>query len=96
MAAKEHMKEGIAYLSVQLHRSGDLAGAARCAVLLRHFFRDDTSGGTHNPLLHGAINTAIGGDEGYLFAGVDALNAMIDERLGGSFEQKARGGEDAG
>lgn len=77
----QHMKECVAYLSCQLHRNGDLAGAARCALLLRHFFKDDSSGGTHDPFLHGTINAIVGGGEDYLFSGVDSLNVLLDEKL---------------
>jgi hypothetical protein len=81
--AMEHVKEGVAYLSSQFHRRGDLDGAVRCALLLRHLFPNDSSGGTHDPHLHGLINEIIGGDKNYLYAGADALNAMIEERLRG-------------
>ena len=80
-AAMKHVKECVAYLSVQLSRRGDVAGAARCALLLRHFFKDDGNGGTHGPFLHAAINAIVGGEENYLFRGVDSLNALLDERL---------------
>ena len=80
-AAMEHVKESVAYLSTQLHRRGDLAGAARCALLLRHFFKDDISGGTHDSFLHGAINKVVGGEKDYLFRGVDSLNALLDQKL---------------
>ena len=76
-----HIKELAAYLAGQLHQRGDLAGATRCALLLRHFFKDDTSGHLH--FLHQAINTLVkGGEQNYLFRGVDALNTVIDEALG--------------
>jgi len=81
-AAMIHIKELAAYLAGQLHQRGDLAGATRCALLLRHFFKDDTSGATHDYFLHQAINTLVkGGEQNYLFRGVDALNTMIDEAL---------------
>lgn len=90
-AAMEHVKEVVAYLSSQLHRRGDLAGATRCALLLRHFFRDDTSGGTHDSFLHGAINKVIGGDQDYLFRGVDSLNALLDQKLTRGSRPEAEG-----
>lgn len=80
-SAMEHVKETVAYLASQLNRKGDLPGAVRCAMLLRHFFKSDTSGGTHDPHLHSTINTLIRGQQDYLFTGVDSLNAMIDQRL---------------
>ena len=71
---------------------GDLAGALRCAMLLRFFFKNDTSGGTHDPLLHGAINKVIKTEQNYLFTGVDSLNALIDQRL---TEEERHGAVDA-
>ncbi|MBI3245659.1 MAG: hypothetical protein HYZ50_04025 [Deltaproteobacteria bacterium] len=76
-----HIKELASYLAAQLYKKGDLAGATRCALLLRHFFHDDTSGATHDFHLHQAINKLVKGQQQYLFMGVDALNAMIDETL---------------
>lgn len=80
-SALEHVKESVSYLSSQLFRRRDLAGAVRCAMLLRHFFKNDIRGGPHDPHLHNAINQVIKGDLNYLFSGVDSLNAMIDQRL---------------
>lgn len=81
-SAMDHVKESVAYLSSQLHRKGDLAGAARCALLLRHFFKDDLSGGTHDTFLHGAINKVMGEEKpDYLFRGVDSLNTLLDKKL---------------
>ena len=75
-----NIKDLAGYLAAQLHQRGDLAGATRCALLLRHFSMDDTSGPLHS--LHQAINTLVKrGEQNYLFRGVDALNTMIDEAL---------------
>jgi hypothetical protein len=81
VVAMEHVKESLVYLSSQLHRRGDLAGAARCALLLRHFFKDDISGRTHDQILHSAINKVVGGEQDYLFRGVDSLNTLLDQKL---------------
>jgi len=79
-AAMAHIKELAAYLAIQLRQRSDLAGATRCALFLRHFFKDDTSGHLH--FLHQAINALVkGGEQDYLFRGVDLLNTMIDEAL---------------
>jgi hypothetical protein len=76
-----HIKELAAYLALQLQRS-DRAGATRCALLLRYFFKDDTTAHLH--FLHQAINTLVkGGEHDYLFRGIDVLNTMIDEALAG-------------
>lgn len=79
--AMEHVKDSLAYLSSQLYRGGDLAGALRCAMLLRHFFKNDTLGGTHDFQLHTEINKMAKTEKKYLFAGVDSLNALIDRWL---------------
>ena len=89
--AMEHVKESVAYLSSQLHRKGDLAGAARCAMLLRHFFKNDTSGGTHDPFLHRTINKVVGAGQDYLFRGVDSLNALLDQKLTQGSTHEAEG-----
>jgi len=94
-SAMEHVKESVAYLSSQLNRKGDLAGAVRCAMLLRYFFKSDTSGGTHDADLHSTINKLIRGDQDYLFTGVDSLNAMIDQRLTGAESDAAKEGDPA-
>jgi hypothetical protein len=82
-AAMDRTKECVSYLSAQLYRKGDLAGATVCALLLRRFFKDDYSGATHDPNLHTAINALIpdAGPRNYLFRGADSLNELIDQRL---------------
>lgn len=78
----EQIKEPLEYLSSQLNRRGDLAAATRCALLLRYLCektRDTTM--TLDSLVHLNINRAVGGDKGYMFSGVDSLNALLDERL---------------
>jgi hypothetical protein len=80
-SALEHVKEEVAYVSSQLYRREDLAGAIRCAMFLRHFFKSDVSGATHDPLLHGTINRVIKGTQDNLYTGVDSLNALIDQVL---------------
>jgi len=89
--AMEHVKEGLAYLSSQLYRSGDLAGAVRSAMLLRHFFKNDTSGGTHDTFLHNTINKVLKVDLNYQYAGVDSLNAIIDQRFTEGDKHEAQG-----
>jgi hypothetical protein len=79
---RQSVKDSVAYLSSQLYVSGDLPGAIRCALLLRQLFKDDSSILTHNPQLHDSINNLVRGTVGYQFAGVDLLNAMVDEKLG--------------
>ena len=91
--AKDHVKECVAYLSSQLHRKSDLPGAVRCALLLRHFFKSDTSGQTHDVFLHKAINERTNQDNGYLFRGADLLNSMIDDKLTQGCEQEGEGSE---
>jgi hypothetical protein len=79
--ALEHLKESLSWISSQLYHRGDLSGATRCAMLLRHFFPDDRTGVTHDTFLHNTINDQVSGSARYLYAGVDALNAMIDHKL---------------
>jgi hypothetical protein len=91
----EHIRECVAYLSTQLYYRDDLAGATRCALLLRHFFKDHVTGGTHNSFLHNAINELIGKDpsSNYLFRGVDFLNELLDQKLkrGGTNDEQRTG-----
>lgn len=61
-------------------------------MLLRHLFKSDTLGGKHDPILHSTINAMISRRQGYLFAGVDSLNAMIDQKL---MEAANAAGDDA-
>ena len=79
--AMEHVKDSVAYLASQFHSVGNMAGAVRCALLLRHIFKDDVSGGTHDASLNIAINKLVGGDQTYLFGGVDSLNKWLDEEI---------------
>lgn len=80
-AALEHAKTSLAYLSSQFHRRGDVAAATRCAMLLRHLFKEDVSGLTHDPQLHLELNRLIAGGKDYMFKGVDALNEWLDQQL---------------
>jgi len=80
-SAIEHLKESLSWISSQLHRRGDISGAARCAMLLRHLYPDDTSGGTHDGGLHRDINRILKKEESYLFVGVRDLNKFIDQEL---------------
>jgi hypothetical protein len=76
-----HAKMCVANLSKQLHVHGDLSGAIYCALLLRHLFREDTSGLTHSFDLLDEVNVALGTNT-YVFEGVDALLELLAERLG--------------
>jgi hypothetical protein len=79
--AIDQVKESVAWISSQLYRSGDLAGAVRCALFLRHFYKDDYIDSTHNVSLHTAISSVVSHDGKYVYAGADELNALIDEKL---------------
>jgi hypothetical protein len=71
-----HVKRLLSWLPNQLRRNSDMFGAALGALLLRHLGDDHP-----DPLLHERINAAVGRDD-YLFAGVDELKHLIDEKIG--------------
>ena len=81
-----HLGIVVTWLTQQLHARGDLAGAARGALLLRHLFPDTTT--THDPderatVVHDVqadLNAQLGTND-YVFAGVDALSALLDEAM---------------
>lgn len=75
--AVDHLKETLGWLSSQLHRRGDLSGAVRCALLLRHFANSDDMSDAY---LYQKINEIVK-TGGYVFAGVDKLNDMLDREL---------------
>ena len=79
----EHIRECVADLSTQLYYPDDLAGATRCALLLRHFCKDHVTGGTHSSFLHNALNELTGQDpsSNYLSRGVDFLHDLLDQKL---------------
>jgi len=83
--ATRNVGECVNSLSGHLYRKGDLAGAARCALLLRHLFPDDTAMSWDTYPLQEAINGATG-SSGYVFAGVDALSRLINEQLDGMMQ----------
>jgi hypothetical protein len=84
--ALDRVKEPLAWISSQLYRGGDLAGAIRCALFLRYFFKDDFA--VHDPHLHLAINHLTGHNSEYTYSGVDKLNALVDEKLAGGIDDK--------
>jgi len=76
----------LSWVSNQLAARGDIAGAARGALLLRHLFPYD--GGNCDPDFQAAQVTKIQqklnqvlGDNTYVYAGVDELAHLLDERL---------------
>lgn len=85
--AKRSIGGVLSWLTGQLAERGDLKGAARGALLLRHLFphRDDMIfdpdyADTQPVTIQGKLNRLLG-DDSYLFAGVDELARLIDERL---------------
>jgi len=74
----DHVRECLGYLTCQLYVKGDLAGAARCALLLRHF---PGSEGSDVSAVYEAINKRVSPDRRYLHSGVDLLGTISDSRL---------------
>jgi hypothetical protein len=77
--ALEHLKEVLSWISSQLYSRGDLSGATRCAMLLRHFFGQDYT--AHDLSLLEAINDVVSRSQSYFYVGVDELNALIEHKL---------------
>ncbi|HKZ78736.1 MAG TPA: hypothetical protein VJ124_10570 [Pyrinomonadaceae bacterium] len=73
------LKELVAWLSSQLWHNGDMAGAVRGAILLRHLFKDGYL--VHDPFLCSEINKLMGSEGKYLFSGIDELNDLLNRRL---------------
>jgi hypothetical protein len=78
--AMAQLKESLAWISSNFRKNA-LLGATLCAMILRHFFRDDHSGATHDQFLHATINSVAAASGHYLYAGVDELIAMIAHKL---------------
>lgn len=72
------LRESVAWVADQLHRNGDVDGAAKAALFHRHLFPDDHGGLLHRVQL--ALNGRLG-REGYAYAGVDFLGAVIQNAL---------------
>ncbi len=79
--SKGHLDELLSWLSRQLTRKGDITGATLGAMVRRHLGSDDPGAMT----LQNLINAAVGKDN-YVFAGVDELRRLIDEKI------KSKGG----
>lgn len=81
--ALEQILTSLSWLTEQLYAHDDLAGAARGAILLRHLF-PKADKVEHYPAEVSSVqiwlNTVLG-EQGYLFAGVDSLASLIDDRI---------------
>ena len=81
--ALETLKDALPWLVEAYRTSGDLVGAARVAVLLRHM-----TGGQHDShranldFVQHDINKALGLKPSYLYEGVDILAGLLDKALG--------------
>lgn len=65
----------IAWLTYQLSEKGDIAGATKGALLLRHLFGDEQQ--LPLTVLHGRLTAALGTD-GRDFAGIDLVAEAVD------------------
>lgn len=81
--ATKNVGECVNSLAGHLYRKDDLPGAARCALLLRHLFPEDTSMNWDTYPLQDTINR-VTDSSGYVFAGVDSLSRLIDAQLKGA------------
>jgi hypothetical protein len=91
--ALPQLEESLAWISSQLYRksrqslkspswpSNDILGPTLCAMLLRHFFKDNYHGGLQDVFLQQAINDLVSASTRYRYAGVDELNDMIKHKL---------------
>lgn len=89
LANLRRIKAGIEYCEMPYRYRANEKG--RCAMLLRHLFKDDFSGLTHDFHLQSAINEVVlNGLSTYVFEGVDALNAEVDRMLRPKKPKRAR------
>jgi hypothetical protein len=72
------LKELLEWVGNQLHRNGDLDGAALAALLHRHLFCEDRGGYSFE--VHQALNQRLG-RPGYMYAGVDYLSQLVRDAL---------------
>jgi hypothetical protein len=72
------LKESLEWVGSQLHRKGDISGAAKAALLHRHLFTEG-----HGSLLfpvQAALNERLG-MVGYAYAGVERLAGVLNAQL---------------
>jgi hypothetical protein len=90
-ADREHLEqviprfiETLAWVCRQLHHQGDLKGAVRACLLLRHLEGKDVNWAAASLAeFHSKLNDLLGGAEGkgYFFAGIDAMSKLVDETI---------------
>jgi hypothetical protein len=84
--ALSRIRESVDWLSSQLFARGDLRGAARCAIFLRHFFRDEHLASNVNLVLSDRIvahsNATWTSSGSYVYAATDHLERLIDDAIG--------------
>jgi hypothetical protein len=81
--ARETLKEALPWLAESYRASGDLAGAARVAVLLRYMTGSEHDSYLVDPgIVQNVINKALGLTPKYVYEGVDILAGLLDKALG--------------
>ncbi len=85
---RETLGKTLPWLAHAYYREGDLRGMVRAALLQRYLHPDRRPGVPDPTFVQDALNEALGlsaktlGPKFYVFAGVDSLSVMLDERLG--------------
>lgn len=90
--ALEQILTSLSWLTKQFYAHDDLPAAARGAILLRHLsLKLDPDKVEHYPaqvpIVQNWLNTVLG-EQGYVFAGVDSLAALIDDRINGGVKAR--------
>jgi hypothetical protein len=82
---RDTLKEALPWLAEAYRNSGDLAGAARVALLLRHMTRGQHDLSLADPgVVQHDINHALGLKPSYVYEGVDILADRLDRALRGT------------
>jgi len=82
------LKEFVEWVGHQLHKKGDIVGAAKAALLYRHL--DDSGRGSLLDWFQSDLNALVKRD-GYVYAGVDYIAETIKDALVGKRVQQEPG-----
>jgi len=80
-----HLKEPLSWITDQLFQNGDVGGAVRGALLVRHLVKDSMTKpdpDLHDSYLYGAVNKWMNREHSYKYAGIDDLSDMINQKVG--------------